>query len=105
MKTELISLARVSATLINQNLQGKKRWLSLCAFGLLIAATLAGFPLDDLVRQMALDPNWEKDTTIAALMAAGGVTFRFFQQVGTNRDVREQVDRVAELERKTRRMR
>jgi hypothetical protein len=54
---------------------------------------------------MALDPNWEKDTTIAALMAAGGVTFRFFQQVGTNRDVREQVDRVAELERKTRRMR
>ena len=94
MNSSAISLARAAATFINQNLQGKKRWLSLAAYSLLAISTVAGFQLDALARDVALDPEINKDSTLIAIATAAGITFRFFQNMGRTRDVSARVDDV-----------
>lgn len=86
-KKNLFSLTRNVAGALNFYLQGKKRWVSLAGYVLLAVATVAGFSLDDLARNLALDPEIKKDTTLIGIAAAAGVTFRFFQSMGRARDL------------------
>ena len=88
----ILKLVRSGATLLNSRLQGKKRWVSLAAYVLLGISTVAGFQLDGLARGLALDPDISKDSTLIAIATAAGITFRFFQSMGRNREMSTQVD-------------
>jgi hypothetical protein len=89
------------ATILNERLQGRKRWVSLFAYAMLAISTVAGFQLDDLARDIALDPEINKDSTLIAIAAAAGITFRFFQTMGRNREMSKQVDELeARLDKK-----
>ena len=91
MNANLITIIRASASLIRTSLQGRKRWISLAGYALLAVAAVGGFDLDGLARQLALDPNIEKDGTLIAIALAAGTTFRFFQSLGRNRKVDEEI--------------
>ena len=101
MSSNLLKIILASAGAVNSMLQGKKRWVSLLAYSLLAIATVAGFPLVDLARDMALDPLVSKDSTLIAIATAAGITFRFFQSMGRNRELSKQVDALEDrLDRK-----
>ena len=55
MASNVNTLMRAGASIINESLQGKKRWISLLAYLLLAISTVAGFQLDALARD---DPRW-----------------------------------------------
>jgi hypothetical protein len=93
-KPTLFSLTRTIAGVTNQYLQGKKRWVSLAGYLMLAIATVAG-------KDLTLDPGVSKDSTLIALAAAAGVTFRFFQSMGRTRDFGEAISRITDrLDRK-----
>jgi len=100
-KQTLFSLTRTIAGVTNQYLQGKKRWVSLAGYLMLAIATVAGFDLGSLSKDLTLDPGVSKDSTLIALAAAAGVTFRFFQNMGRTRDFGEAISRITDrLDRK-----
>jgi hypothetical protein len=100
MNSNILKALLSSVGLVNTLLQGKKRWVSLLAYALLAVATVAGFPIGDLAKEVALDPEIQKDSTLIAIATAAGITFRFFQSMGRARDVGKQVsDLEARLER------
>jgi uncharacterized membrane protein YbjE (DUF340 family) len=100
-KPTLFSLTRTIAGVTNQYLQGKKRWVSLAGYLMLAIATVAGFDLGSLSKDLTLDPGVSKDSTLIALAAAAGVTFRFFQSMGRTRDFGEAISRITDrLDRK-----
>ena len=88
----ILKLVRSGASLMNKGLQGKKRWVSLFAYALLAVSSVAGFELDGLARGLALDSDISKDSTLIAIAAAAGITFRFFQNMGRGREMSKQVD-------------
>jgi len=101
MKSSMIKLILAGATILNESLQGRKRWMSLFAYALLAISTLAGFQIDELARNLALDPGINKDSTLIAIATAAGITFRFFQSMGRNREMSKQVDSLeARLDKK-----
>ena len=100
-KPTMFSLIRSVAGAMNQNLQGKKRWVSLAGYVLLAVATASGFPLKDLASDLALDPGIQKDSTLIAIFAAAAATFRVFQNMGRSRDLNDKISKVADrLDRK-----
>ena len=100
MNSSFIKILLSSVGAANGLLQGKKRWVSLIAYVLLAVATVSGFPLGDLARDLALDPEIKKDSTLLGIAAAAGVTFRFFQSMGRSREVGKQVSDIeARMER------
>lgn len=96
MNANVISIMRSGAALIRQNMQGKKRWISLVIYLLLALSAFFGFELTDLSKKIALDPNLEQDGTLLALALAAGTTFRFFQTMGRNRKLDEEVAEIRE---------
>ena len=101
MTANMMKLIRAAATVLNGKLQGRKRWISLIAYLLLAISTVAGFQLDVLAKDLALDPEINKDLTLIAIATAAGITFRFFQNMGRSRDLSEQVDSLeARLDKK-----
>tara|TARA_Y100000310_G_scaffold261284_1_gene270572 strand:- start:379 stop:693 length:315 start_codon:yes stop_codon:yes gene_type:complete len=101
MASNMMTLIRAGAAILNESLQGKKRWISLLAYLMLAISTVAGFQLDALARDLALDPAINKESTLIAIATAAGVTFRFFQSVGRNRELSKQVDALEDrLDRK-----
>lgn len=100
-KQTLFGLTRTIAGVTNQYLQGKKRWVSLAGYLMLAIATVAGFDLGSLSKDLTLDPGVSKDSTLIAIAAAAGVTFRFFQNMGRTRDFGEAISRITDrLDRK-----
>jgi uncharacterized membrane protein YbjE (DUF340 family) len=95
-KPTLFSLTRTIAGVTNQYLQGKKRWVSLAGYLMLAIATVAGFDLGSLSKDLTLDPGVSKDSTLIALATAAGVTFRFFQNMGRTRDFGEAISRITD---------
>ena len=85
---------QTAAGKIVKSMQGKKRWLTLAAYALMIAGTLSGLPVDDLLGSMMGDPGFTEKGTVATLLGAGLLQFRFFQNLGTNRELRERVTRL-----------
>ena len=100
-KPTLFGLTRSVAGALNHYLQGKKRWVSLLGYLMLAVATASGFPLDDLARDLALDPEIQKDSTLIAIGLAAAATFRFFQNMGRSRDLNDKISEVTDrLDRK-----
>ena len=75
---------------------GKKRWLTALAYSVAIAGTLAGVPVENLLGELVGDPTVDKKETVAALVAAAVAQFRFFQNMGVNRDLKQKVKSLEE---------
>ena len=102
MNSSFLKALLSSVGAFNTMLQGKKRWVSLVAYALLAVATVGGFPLGDLARDLALDPEIRKDSTLIAIATAAGVTFRFFQSMGRSREVGKQVSDIEDRMKRNR---
>ena len=82
----------IAANKITKMFQGKKRWLSVIAYLVLISGTMMGVPVDQFLASVVDDPGFDKNDTVGALVAAAAVQFRFFQNMGTNRELKSRVD-------------
>ena len=82
----------IAVNKITKMFQGKKRWLSVIAYLVLIAGTVMGVPVDQFLASVVDDPGFDRQDTVAALVAAAAVQFRFFQNMGANRELRSRVE-------------
>ena len=96
MNSNWLTILRSGVSIARGSLAGKKRWVSLLGYALLAIASVLGFPLDDLVRSLATDPAIDKDSTLIAIGLAAVTTFRFFQNMGANRDSAAQIEEITE---------
>ena len=67
MAVNLLEVVRVGSSLLREGLQGRKRWISVAAYLMLALGAAFGIPLESFARELALDPNWDRDGTLLRL--------------------------------------